>query len=620
MTLTIQRNLKYQILLININNFFLFFFFFIIFSNNNMKYLTKDNIIKNMNLIISYETNQDKSKKYSSFLKNLIAYPYEVNYLKDLDNIKGLTKDIKDFMRELKKTNEISYIKDFINKVDNHQPFNKKIIIKNLEIIRDYEIYNNELLKVKAYNKVIANLHDSPFDINDLKDLKKIDGIGKTILSMISYLKKDGNIPYIENIIKKDEKYSKSLLAPKTANKNIKFDKQSIIKHLEIIRNYEIFNNNLDKGKAYINAILNIKHFDNEIKEMKDLKEIKGIGKAITLLINELKNTGKINYIDNIINKDKDFITTTSKNEKLFNKEDLIQKLETIKDYETYNNEIYKVKAYTSAINNILIYQGQIKSITDLDNIEGIGAGILEKIYEYFLTGKISYIENNIINDKIYNFKQELLHIYGIGPINAKKIINEGIQNIEQLKKNKNILNDKQKIGLKYYDDLKLRIPLIEYNEHLKILKKDLNNLTFDFVGSYRRGNKTMGDIDLLIMENDKFNLKKYISKLIDNDYIIDVLASGKNKFMGIVKLNGKPARRLDILVAPVNEYYYSLLYFTGSNLFNIGLRHYVKTMFNLSLSEHGFNKSVPIKSEEDIFKYLKLKYVKPIDRNKFEI
>ncbi len=585
-----------------------------------MKYLTKDNIIKNMNLIISYETNQDKSKKYSSFLKNLIAYPYEVNYLKDLDNIKGLTKDIKDFMRELKKTNEISYIKDFINKVDNHQPFNKKIIIKNLEIIRDYEIYNNELLKVKAYNKVIANLHDSPFDINDLKDLKKIDGIGKTILSMISYLKKDGNIPYIENIIKKDEKYSKSLLAPKTANKNIKFDKQSIIKHLEIIRNYEIFNNNLDKGKAYINAILNIKHFDNEIKEMKDLKEIKGIGKAITLLINELKNTGKINYIDNIINKDKDFITTTSKNEKLFNKEDLIQKLETIKDYETYNNEIYKVKAYTSAINNILIYQGQIKSITDLDNIEGIGAGILEKIYEYFLTGKISYIENNIINDKIYNFKQELLHIYGIGPINAKKIINEGIQNIEQLKKNKNILNDKQKIGLKYYDDLKLRIPLIEYNEHLKILKKDLNNLTFDFVGSYRRGNKTMGDIDLLIMENDKFNLKKYISKLIDNDYIIDVLASGKNKFMGIVKLNGKPARRLDILVAPVNEYYYSLLYFTGSNLFNIGLRHYVKTMFNLSLSEHGFNKSVPIKSEEDIFKYLKLKYVKPIDRNKFEI
>ena len=111
-----------------------------------------------------------------------------------------------------------------------------------------------------------------------------------------------------------------------------------------------------------------------------------------------------------------------------------------------------------------------------------------------------------------------------------------------------------------------------------------------------------MGDIDLLIMENDKFNLKNYISKLIDDNYIIDVLASGKNKFMGIVKLNDKPARRLDILVAPVNEYYYSLLYFTGSNIFNIGLRNYVKNTLNLSLSEHGFNKQIPVKNEEDIF------------------
>ena len=234
----------------------------------------------------------------------------------------------------------------------------------------------------------------------------------------------------------------------------------------------------------------------------------------------------------------------------------------------------------------------------------------------------MSYIENNIKIDKVYEFKKELLNIYGIGPVNAKKIINDGILNIEQLKKNKHLLNDKQQLGLKYYDDLKLRIPLIEYKEHLKILKKDLelSKLTFDFVGSYRRGNNNMGDIDLLIMANNKFNLKKYISKLIDKNYIIDVLASGKNKFMGIVKLNGKPARRLDILVSPVNEYYYSLLYFTGSYLFNIGIRNYVKNTFNLSLSEHGFNKPIIVNNEEDIFKYLKLKYVKPIDRNKFEI
>jgi DNA polymerase/3'-5' exonuclease PolX len=574
-----------------------------------MKQFTKDNIIKNMELILSYEkykNNLDKVNEYSIFIKNLRNYPNEIKFLKDLDNINGLTKDIKNFMKEFKKTNEISYIK----------PFNKDLIIKNLEIIRNYESYNNEVFKVKVYNIAIANLNDYPNEINDINDLKKIKGIGKSMITMLTDLKNKGYIPYIEKVINNDKNY---LL--RHVNDKLKFNKDLIIKNLEIIRNYEIYNNNIDKGKAYINAIINIKKYHKEITEMKDLKEIKGIGKAISLLINELKNNGKISYIDNIINKDKKFLSTIENNAKLFNKELLIQNLEIIKDYETYNNEIYKVKAYNTVINNILIYQDKITSINNIDNIEGLGAGILEKIYEYYLTGKISYIENNIKTDKIYNFKQELLNIYGIGPVNAKKIIELGIQNIEQLKKNNNILNDKQKIGLKYFDELKLRIPLTEYKEHLKILKKDLSKLTFDFVGSYRRCSNNMGDIDLLIMENDKFNLKKYVSKLIDNNYIVDVLASGKNKFMGIVKLKGQPARRLDILIAPVNEYYYSLLYFTGSNLFNIGLRHYVKTVFNLSLSEHGFNKQVSnINSEEDIFKYLKLKYVKPIDRNKFEI
>jgi len=584
-----------------------------------MKQFTKDNIIKNMELILSYEkykNNLDKVNEYSIFIKNLRNYPNEIKFLKDLDNINGLTKDIKTFMKELKKTNEISYIKNIINNDNHFITFNKNLIIKNLEIIRNYESYNNEVFKVKVYNIAIANLNNYPNEINDINDLKKIKGIGKSMITMLTDLKNKGYIPYIEKVINNDKNY---LLRP--INDKLKFNKDLIIKNLEIIRNYEIYNNNIDKGKAYINAIINIKKYHKEITEMKDLKEIKGIGKAISLLINELKNNGKISYIDNIINKDKKFLSTIENNAKLFNKELLIQNLEIIKDYEIYNNEIYKVKAYNTAINNILIYQDKITSINDIDNIEGLGAGILEKIYEYYLTGKISYIENNIKTDKIYNFKQELLNIYGIGPVNAKKIIELGIQNIEQLKKNNNILNDKQKIGLKYFDELKLRIPLTEYKEHLKILKKDLSKLTFDFVGSYRRGSNNMGDIDLLIMENDKFNLKKYVSKLIDNNYIVDVLASGKNKFMGIVKLKGQPARRLDILIAPVNEYYYSLLYFTGSNLFNIGLRHYVKTVFNLSLSEHGFNKQVSnINSEEDIFKYLKLKYVKPIDRNKFEI
>jgi DNA polymerase/3'-5' exonuclease PolX len=143
-------------------------------------------------------------------------------------------------------------------------------------------------------------------------------------------------------------------------------------------------------------------------------------------------------------------------------------------------------------------------------------------------------------------------------------------------------------------------------------------------VGSYRRKNKDMGDIDILIRENSRFSLKTFISKLQSEKYIIEVLASGKNKFMGICRLSPElPARRIDILVADSHYYNFALLYFTGSYNFNIYMRR-IALQKGLSLSEYGFkdNKtkqlidtSDVIKSEEDIFAYLDIPYVAPNKR-----
>ena len=505
-----------------------------------------------------------------------------------------------------------------------NKKFNKKIIIEQLTIIRNYEMINCKPLKVKAYNKVIDNLIAYSNDIKDLKDLKEIKGIGVKILALLTELYETGKISYIKETIKKDKQF-----IPKKVKKQeeFPFNKEIIIDNLTIIRDYEVFNNEIFKFKAYNKVIDNLYDYPNDINDLRDLKEIKGIGDGMLRMIAELRKNGKISYIENVIKKDKSYkipikIKRTSSNK--FNKKLIIYNLMTIRDYETYKNEKYKVKAYSNVINNILIFKDDINDLKDLKKIDGIGKSIFDKIKELYDTGKISYIENNINNDDIYVFKQELLSIYGIGPVNANKIVDSGIRSMDELKKNLKLLNAKQQIGLKYFNDFKKRIPLDEYKNHISILNKDLkkNKLIFDFVGSYRRGSTSMGDIDILIMENPKFIFKDYIAKLIDSNYIIEVLAFGKNKFMGIVKLPNQTPRRLDILIAPISEYYYSLLYFTGSNMFNIGLRHYVKITFDLSLSEHGFGKNIntSINSEEDIFKFLKLKYVKPKERDNFYI
>jgi DNA polymerase beta len=549
--------------------------------------MNTDNIIKTLG----------EYNKYDLFIKNLKDYKKKIISEKELEKINGYNSEIK----------------KIIFAFDNN--FKKALIISHLELIRDYYSYNNEMIKVKIYNNAIDNIKTA----EDISNLRKIKGVGVALEKMINEIFSRGKISFIENIIKKDKDFMKTVKRKeiKKKEKLNDFNKKTIIQNLEKIRNYELYKNDIDKAKIYSLAIYNLHKYPNDITTLKDLKEIKGIGKAITFLLNELKYNGKITYIENIINKDKNF-KNKLENHKI-NKEILIKHLDLIKDYETYNNEIYKVRAYTNAIDNIIIDVHDLTSIEDIYNLREIGDKIMDKIFELYLTGKISYIENKIKCDKEYHFKLELLEIHGIGPKNAKKIIDAGIKTIDDLKNNTQLLNNKQKIGLKYYDDLKKKIPIEEYKKHLVILKKDLKDIIYDFTGSYRRGSKIMGDIDILIMENPNFKLNDYITKLYNSKYIIEKLALGNNKFMGIVQLPGKPARRIDILIAPKNEYYYSLLYFTGSYIFNIGMRHYAKTKFDLSLSEHGFlGKNIQANSEEDIFNHLKLKYIKPIDRNKF--
>ena len=524
--------------------------------------LNKSFIIKNLNELLKIESNDNRITAYLKAIKNIKNYNSKSLKIDDLDNIKDISSYIK---------------KKIIDFYDNDY---KELIIEKLSLIRDYELRNNETKKAKAYNNVIIRLKDYKKSINNINDIDNIKDskIGITIRRMIKELIETGDISYIKKF---------------NLNKNKKIN--------ELIKKIILITDDYNKSISIIKS-----YDDNNMYDLINNPEIRS---DIKDLIRKIPKSS---------------LKTYTSIERIFNKEIVIKNLEIIRDYELYNNERYKVVAYNNAINNIIVYDKEIIDLNDIANIEGIGKGIYEKIKELFLNGSISYIENNINNDNDYKFKQLLLNIYGIGPINAKKIINEGIKSFNELKKNLHLLNEKQKIGVKYYEDLNKKIPLDEFNKHIKIIQNKLKkyNLNYDFVGSYRRGSNNMGDIDLLIRDDNKFKLKDLIKELIDDDnYIIEVLASGKNKFMGIVKINNNPVRHFDILVAPKNEYYYSLLYFTGSKIFNVALRHYVKNKFNLSLSEHGFkNTDIIVNSEEDIFKFLQLPYIKPNNRNDFII
>lgn len=317
------------------------------------------------------------------------------------------------------------------------------------------------------------------------------------------------------------------------------------------------------------------------------------------------------------------------KEPKIEHKVHIVRKLRILEEYETLNKQPFKARAYSKVINSIELSDDKLDTFEDFTNLKGIGEKIKEKIKEYFDFGEINAV-TKALNDRKFSLKRKLASLYGVGPVKIKELM-EKIKSFDELKSKPELLNDKQKIGLKYYDDMIQRIPMYEGKKHYDIINKTLSNINskieFEIVGSYRRKNVDMGDIDVLIKNRDDLDFKKIINELKSSGYIIETLANGKNKFMGLCKLSPElPARRLDILIADPSYYYFALLYFTGSYSFNIYMRR-IALQKKLSLSEYGFkdknNKFVDtsdvIKSEKDIFKYLEIPYVLPENRNRVD-
>jgi DNA polymerase/3'-5' exonuclease PolX len=316
-------------------------------------------------------------------------------------------------------------------------------------------------------------------------------------------------------------------------------------------------------------------------------------------------------------------------------KDTIIKELTIIKNKEYHEGNIFKVKAYDKIIRQ-LNDKTQVRGMNDLDDVKGIGKSIrgrIEEIIEYGRLKELDDIRSNKTNEVVENFR----NIYGIGPVKAKYLTKDlGIKSIKELKEklesDPSILNKKQKIGLDYYDDLLERIPRKEMKIHSKKVKKYIkevsSDLQVDIVGSYRRGAETSGDIDVLVkwpsklsVNEGKETLQKIVENMIKEGYLIEILAKGDKKMMGISRLDNGKARRIDILLTPENEYGYALLYFTGSDKFNVILRKLALDK-GFSMNEHGLiskedEKIIPaLLTEEEIFNFFGLKIVKPENRN----
>lgn len=88
-------------------------------------------------------------------------------------------------------------------------------------------------------------------------------------------------------------------------------------------------------------------------------------------------------------------------------------------------------------------------------------------------------------------------------------------------------LTVQQKIGLQYYDEFQKRIPRLEVEQVETLIKAEIqkidSNLSITICGSYRRGKKDCGDIDVLVTGSEYFDITKLIKALHLCKFLTDV-------------------------------------------------------------------------------------------------
>lgn len=210
---------------------------------------------------------------------------------------------------------------------------------------------------------------------------------------------------------------------------------------------------------------------------------------------------------------------------------------------------------------------------------------------------------------------------YGVGDAKAEKLYNMGARTLEDIW-NSGLLDESTKAYIMWRDHMNLRIP----REEMDIINITIGklfapyNVQWIMAGSYRRGEASSGDVDLVVIGRSDFRQEQVLYAL--SSIIVSTLAQGETLSRTIIRLGPDyNAHRLDVHMATPESYIYTLLHFTGSDQLNKLMRQRVIDL-GLTLNEKGLfgqstHTSHPASSEEDIFRWLGLRYIPPSGRTK---
>jgi len=291
----------------------------------------------------------------------------------------------------------------------------------------------------------------------------------------------------------------------------------------------------------------------------------------------------------------------------------------------------FKVRAYTNAVRALETLSADLPTLVAenrLQEIDGIGKAIAEKITTLVQTGKLEYYDK--LRDE---FPAEIFVLFELQGLGAKKIKvlydSLGITSITKLER---ACKDGSIAALPGFGE-KTATNILKAIEHRSshagefiwanvagVAQKLLDDLRshpeitlVQIAGSYRRKKEIVRDLDFIASTREPALVSE---DFINHPLVDSVIAHGETK--SSVRL--KNGIQCDLRVVTSAEYPFALNYFTGSKEHNVRLRSRALER-GWSLNEYRFSEAegrelrepLPsVRTEEDIYRALGLYYVEP--------
>ncbi|KAH7080219.1 hypothetical protein BKA63DRAFT_238377 [Paraphoma chrysanthemicola] len=285
-----------------------------------------------------------------------------------------------------------------------------------------------------------------------------------------------------------------------------------------------------------------------------------------------------------------------------------IQILEEMCKHYDQMQDHWRTLAYRKGITTLKKQTKKITTAKQAAALPFIGQRLADKIEEIVLTDRLRKLDNTR-DDPLDAILRLFLGVYGAGLVQANKWIQAGHRTLSDLQKCAK-LTDSHKIGIEHYADFNARIPRTEVEAHGAFVKQALAKIDPKFeatiMGSYRRGAKDSGDIDMILTcpGSSQATLRTVIfdslvPQLFKASFLKASLATSRSNDPSGTKWHGASClpnssiwRRMDFLLVPEEEMGAALIYFTGNDIFNRSMRLLARKK-GMRLNQRGLYRDV---------------------------